>query len=57
MEQEKKICCICGREFTEWGNNPWPVKEDGVCCRACSFGVVLPKRMELRNKQEKNSRL
>lgn len=51
MEAKKKICCICGKEFSEHGNNPYPVKEDGECCRACNYGVVIPKRIELSNKR------
>lgn len=23
----KYKCCFCGREFNDWGNNPWPVKK------------------------------
>lgn len=23
---DKYICCICGKEFEEYGNNPEPVK-------------------------------
>lgn len=47
MKKDKKVCCICGKEFTEYGNDPYPVKEDGECCRSCNWGVVLPKRIEL----------
>ena len=42
---EKKVCCICGREFTGWSNNPWPVKEDGECCDECNMMHVLPARL------------
>lgn len=41
---EKRTCCICGRKFTEPGNNPFPVKEEGECCRECNLTVVLPER-------------
>lgn len=47
MKKDKKVCCICGKEFTEYGNDPYPVKEDGECCRSCNWGVVIPKRIEL----------
>ena len=30
---EKHMCCICGKEFEGYGNNPEPVKsfDEGVC--------------------------
>ena len=41
-----KTCCICGKEFTGYGNNPSPVKEKGRCCDECNATVVIPKRLE-----------
>ena len=43
-EKEKK-CCICGRTFTGWGNNPWPVRLNGRCCDSCNSMYVLPARL------------
>lgn len=40
-----KICCICGEEFTEWGNNPWPVKTEGECCDMCNMTIVVRARI------------
>ena len=40
-----KRCCICGKEFEGWGNNPWPVKSSGECCDTCNYEVVLPARI------------
>lgn len=48
-DSETKICCICGKEFKGWGNNPWPVKEDGVCCDECNQNEVIPARLEKSN--------
>ena len=44
---EKHICCICGKEFEGWGNNPYPVvkDEDAKCCDTCNMAVVLPARI------------
>ena len=39
-------CCICGKEFTGYGNNPDPVKSDGKCCDNCNRDVVIPARMK-----------
>ena len=41
-----KICCICGEEFTGFGNNPDPVKNKGVCCDKCNANVVVPTRLK-----------
>lgn len=46
-ETTKKKCCICGKEFYGWGNEPWPVKESGQCCDKCNMSVVVPARLEL----------
>ena len=40
---EKKICCICEKEFEGYGNNPEPVKKEG---NKCNQEVVIPERME-----------
>ena len=31
-KEEKKVCCICGKEYEGYGYNPFPVKEEGCCC-------------------------
>lgn len=41
---EKKICCLCGREFKEWGNNAQPLS-DGRCCNECNNSRVIPARI------------
>ena len=38
-------CCICGKEVDGWGNNPWPVKEEGECCDDCNSNEVIPARI------------
>ena len=45
-EEEAKVCCICGKEFTGYGNNPYPVCEDGECCDKCNEEKVLPIRLK-----------
>lgn len=44
MDKTRK-CCICGREFKGWGNNPWPLKVDGECCDECNYDFVIPARL------------
>ena len=49
---EKEKCCICGKEINGMGNNPYPVRTEGWCCRYCNYTVVLPERIRL-SKQER----
>ena len=44
---DKFVCCICGRAFVGFGNNPWPVSydEDAVCCNECNGNYVIPARI------------
>lgn len=41
----KKKCCICGKEIKGEGNDPSPVKDEGVCCDECNDSVVLEARL------------
>ena len=45
MEERKQICCICGRVFSGWGNNPYPLAESGSCCDTCNDRYVIPARL------------
>jgi len=56
-------CCICDKEielkkrpdgepYWELGNSALPVKE-GRCCDYCNWTVVIPLRMERRDKNDK----
>ena len=44
---EEKVCCICGKKFIGWGNNPWPVVKDegATCCDECNGTYVLSARL------------
>lgn len=48
METLEFTCCICGKRCKGFGNNPWPVKEEGDCCNDCNATVVIPARMKER---------
>lgn len=41
----EKICCICGCEYTGYGNNAEPVMK-GRCCDKCNVSIVIPQRMK-----------
>ena len=48
----KLKCCICNITFDGYGNNPYPIKKDGVCCPLCNIEIVIPMRfIKLRNKE------
>ena len=40
-------CCLCGKELTDYGNNPWPLKtnDDDRCCDECNSSKVIPARI------------
>ena len=40
MTTENGTCVLCGRPITGWGNNPYPLAEDGECCDQCNNLVV-----------------
>ncbi len=40
-----KKCCICGNKIWGYGNNPAPVKTEGVCCDECNKRIVIPIRL------------
>lgn len=52
-ELQEKTCCICGKTFTGWGNNPEPVmpyanettRLVNRCCDDCNMSVVIPARI------------
>lgn len=45
------ICCICGANYDNYGNNARPYK-DGRCCDACNLHFVIPVRIQLLLKKE-----
>ena len=38
-------CCICGQDYLGYGNNPWPLKDEGECCDKCNWFQVIPARL------------
>lgn len=43
--EEEGICSICGKTYTNWGNNAQPVN-DSRCCSDCNNAVVIPRRIQ-----------
>lgn len=47
----KKIkCCICGKKFEGYGNNPYPIVKDenARCCNYCNQYVILARIIKLK---------
>lgn len=34
------VCCICGEELKGFGNNPYPISDEGKCCDKCNDKVI-----------------
>jgi len=46
METHK--CCICGKRFEGFGNNPAPLKKTGRCCDNCNINVIAERMKEYK---------
>lgn len=42
---KEQVCCICGKKFVGYGNNPAPYKKSGRCCDQCNDDYVIPSRI------------
>lgn len=36
-----QVCPICGETFIGYGNNPYPIAKDGLCCDDCNMWVIV----------------
>lgn len=45
-------CAICGSVIQRHGNDPWPIRVDGVCCDACNMAIVVPARRKMAREAE-----
>ena len=48
---EKYTCCLCGKEFEGFGNNPYPLSEEGRCCNMCNDEVICARLNAISPKQ------
>lgn len=48
-------CCICGRVFEGFGNNPWPISKTpgDRCCNDCDAFVVRARILGTLDKNNK----
>lgn len=49
VEDSKNVCCFCGKWFWGFGNNPYPLKDEGVCCDECNQNVVKERIRRLKD--------
>lgn len=53
QETKKQVCCICGKEFEEWGNNPDPLGDvEESCCDGCNWLVITARMMVVHWQQK-----
>jgi hypothetical protein len=46
--EDVEKCCFCGEELDQYGgNNPWPFKTNGRCCKFCNDHFVIPLRIRI----------
>lgn len=43
-DEDTKVCPLCNNEFTEWGNDGYPVIDD-IVCNECNQKEVIPARL------------
>ena len=52
-EENAKTCCLCGNKYWGWGNNAWPLDNDGRCCDYCNATrVVIARIREMKQNKE-----
>jgi hypothetical protein len=44
---EPEKCVLCDKFFDEWGNNPWPLAEEGRCCDDCNLNVIAARLLDM----------
>lgn len=50
LNKKENTCAICGDVFFGYENNPWPIKDNGVCCSECYRNKVIPTKNTNYNK-------
>lgn len=48
---KEEYCCLCGKRIEFYGNNPWPLADEGVCCEECNVKVIDERLRRLRAKE------
>ena len=45
-------CVLCDDNILGYGNNPYPLADEGECCEWCNDVHVIPARLEQMVKKE-----
>ena len=43
-----EVCCMCGEKLKDFGNNPYPISDEGRCCDKCNDKVIEARIATLR---------
>ena len=54
MSDRNFQCVICENTFEGFGNNPYPLSEDGRCCNVCNIDVIVARFRNIVSKEEDN---
>lgn len=46
--ENSELCVLCDKEIEGWGNNPYPLAEEGECCDACNIDVIMARLKEMK---------
>lgn len=52
---EEFECVLCGENFNEYGNNPYPLAEEGECCDSCNNDVIAARIEAMIAEQNKRA--
>ena len=51
MSDRNFQCVICENNFEGFGNNPYPLSEDGRCCDVCNIDVIVERFRNIVSKE------
>lgn len=54
FENKEHVCCICGKTFVGYGNNPYPIKNEGRCCDSCNQLVIQERIAQYYQRKSNN---
>lgn len=49
--EKVEVCSICGKVYTGWGNNAYPIN-NGRCCDKCNDYVIYERIKKMYSKKE-----
>ena len=57
MSSNDKKCCLCGCDYDEFGNNPFPLATEGKCCDKCNQEKVIKARFKAMFEEHEESNI